>query len=197
MPRCTWVNDDPLYIDYHDMEWGVPESSDQALFEKIILEGFQAGLSWITILRKRKNFRRAFDQFDPEKIARYGKRKQVALMKDAGIVRNAMKIDAAIGNAQAYLKMRDEGETLAHFFWDAVDGAPQQNKYKKLSDIPAETVLSKNLSKELKRRGFRFVGPTTVYAHMQAMGLVNDHVVSCPRHEDCAKIGAKFKLGKS
>ncbi len=193
MGRCAWVNDDPLYIQYHDVEWGIPEASDQALFEKIILESFQAGLSWITILRKRENFRVAFEQFDPLKMARYGEKKKTALMGNSGIIRNKLKIEAAIGNAKAYLKMQENGPGLAHFFWDAVDGEPLQNEFKKLSDIPAETELSKKLSKELKAIGFRFVGPTTIYAHMQAMGLVNDHVVSCPRHEACAKFGAKFK----
>jgi len=193
MPRCAWVNDDPLYIEYHDTEWGVPEASDRALFEKIILEGFQAGLSWITILRKRENFRAAFDQFNPEIMARYTARKHNALMKDAGIIRNAKKIEAAVDNAKAFLEMQERGRGLAHFFWDAVDGEPRQNRFKKLSDIPSETELSKRLSKELKKLGFRFVGPTTVYAHMQAMGLVNDHVLGCPRCEDCAKIGSTFK----
>ncbi|GJM03579.1 MAG: DNA-3-methyladenine glycosylase [Rhodomicrobium sp.] len=188
MPRCGWAGDDPLYIDYHDTEWGVPERSDEALFEKLILEGFQAGLSWITILRKRENFRRAFEGFDPEKIVRFDEAKIESLMGDAGIIRNRKKIEAATMNARAFLDMRDNGENLSSFFWDAVDGTALDGKRGCLKDVPSETPLSKSLSKELKRRGFKFVGPVTVYAHMQAMGLVNDHVMTCPRYEAVAQM---------
>jgi len=189
MERCSWVNDDPLYIKYHDEEWGVPELSDQALFEKLILEGFQAGLSWITILRKRENFRKAFDGFCPEKIARYGDKKLISLMADTGIIRNRAKIEAAVSNAKTYLDMKESGRGLSVFFWDCVDGQPLQNNFKTFADIPAKTDMSAKVSKELKRLGFKFVGPTTVYAHFQAMGLVNDHVVTCPRHRACAELG--------
>lgn len=186
MTRCGWAGSDPLYIKYHDEEWGVPEISDEALFEKLILEGFQAGLSWITILRKRENFREAFDHFDAEKIVRFDQAKIEELMGNAGIIRNRAKIEAAVDNARAFLEMQEKGPGLAALFWDAVDGRPLQNARKSLDDLPAQTEMSATLSKELKRLGFRFVGPTTVYAHCQAMGLVNDHVVDCPRHKDCA-----------
>lgn len=192
MARCGWVNDDPLYIDYHDTEWGVPQFDDQLLFEKLILEGFQAGLSWITILRKRENFRKAFDQFDATKMVRYTPKKCERLMQDTGIIRNRLKIEAAISNARVFLDMRDSGSSLSSLFWDAVDGVPLQNNFKKLSDLPAQTEMSAKLSKELKRLGYKFVGPTTVYAHCQAMGLVNDHVVDCPRHDDCAQLSKKI-----
>lgn len=194
MTRCSWAGDDPLYIQYHDEEWGVPETSDRALFEKLLLEGFQSGLSWITILRKRENFRRAFDGFDAEKIVQYGPKKIEALMTDTGIIRNRLKIEAAVHNASAFLEFQEKGPGLATFFWDAVDGAPLQNNFKSMSDIPGKTDLSTKLSKELKKRGFKFVGPTTVYAHMQAMGLVNDHLVDCPCHAKCFELGQNFKF---
>lgn len=192
MGRCQWAGSDPLYIDYHDHEWGVPEASGQALFEKLILEGFQAGLSWITILRKRENFRRAFAGFDAGAMLSFSAAQRAALMQDAGIVRNAKKIEAAFDNARAFMAMKEGGMCLSSLFWGAVDGKPVQNNYKHHADIPAKTPLSTALSKELKRLGFRFVGPTTVYAHCQAMGLVNDHVVDCPAHEVCARLGAEF-----
>ena len=188
MPRCGWAGDDPLYVHYHDTEWGVPERSDQALFEKLILEGFQAGLSWITILRKRENFRRAFDGFDPAKIVRFDAAKIDTLMQDEGIIRNKKKIEAAVHNARAFLEMREKGDSLSRLFWDAVDGQPLDGKRRSLKDIPAETPLSRKLSKELKARGFKFVGPVTVYAHMQAMGLVNDHVMDCHRYAEVAEL---------
>ena len=194
MTRCSWAGDDPLYIQYHDEEWGVPETSDRALFEKLLLEGFQSGLSWITILRKRENFRRAFDGFDAEKIVHYGPKKIEALMADTGIIRNRLKIEAAVHNARAFLEFQEKGPGLASFFWNAVDGAPLQNKFKSMSDIPGQTDLSTKLSRELKKRGFKFVGPTTVYAHMQAMGLVNDHLVDCPCHAKCCELGQNFKF---
>ncbi len=192
MTRCSWAGDDPLYIEYHDEEWGVPETSDRALFEKLLLEGFQSGLSWITILRKRENFRKAFDGFDAEKIVKYKPKKIEALMADTGIIRNRLKIEAAVHNARAFLEMQEKGPGLSAFFWDAVNGTPLQNNFKSMKEVPGKTELSTKLSKELKRQGFKFVGPTTVYAHMQAMGMVNDHLVDCPRHKICVELGKKI-----
>jgi DNA-3-methyladenine glycosylase I len=187
--RCPWPGkDDALYIAYHDDEWGVPEYDDRALYEKLILDGFQAGLSWITILRKRENFRRAFDKFEPERIARYGAKDIARLMADEGIVRNRAKIEATIDNAQAYLRLR-ERTSLRKLLWDHLgkDG-PVQNRVRSMRDIPAETELSKRISKALKAEGFRFVGPTTIYAFMQSSGMVNDHLVDCFRYGECAKL---------
>lgn len=189
--RCGWVGADPLYITYHDEEWGVPNTNSTALFEKLILEGFQAGLSWITILRKRGNFRRAFDGFDAEKIAQYDDKKVAALLEDTGIVRNRLKVAATIDNARAFLKL-SEKNSLASFLWDFVDGKPVQNRYKSLSEVPAETATSKVISKALKAAGFRFVGSTTIYAMMQSIGMVNDHIITCHRHDVCAKLAPKF-----
>jgi DNA-3-methyladenine glycosylase I len=180
--RCAWPQQDPLYVAYHDTEWGVPEYDDRALFEKLMLDGFQAGLSWITILRKRANFRRAFDGFAPAVIARYGKRKTAALMQDAGIVRNRAKIDGAVLSARAYLDAMEKGPGFSKLLWDFVDGAPKINHFRTSAEIPAETPVSRAMSKELARRGFKFCGPTIVYAFMQATGMVNDHVVKCHRH---------------
>ena len=177
--RCGWCGSDPVYVAYHDDEWGVPDYDSRALFEKLMLDGFQAGLSWITILRKRDNFRRAFDGFDPEKMARYDKRKLTALMQDAGIVRNAAKIEASVGNAQAYLEIAD----FSAYLWDFTNGKPVQNRFRSLKQVPAATPIADKVSKDLKKRGFRFCGPTIVYAFMQACGLVNDHLVDCHRHE--------------
>ena len=182
--RCPWSGQDPLYVAYHDTEWGVPEYDDRALFEKLILDGFQAGLSWITILRKRDNFRQAFDGFAPEVIARYGKRKVTALMKDAGIVRNRAKIEGTILSARGYLDIMEKGPGFSALLWGFVDGKPLVNRRRGTGDIPAETPLSRALSKELSGRGFKFVGPTIVYAFMQAVGMVNDHLVTCYRHPD-------------
>jgi DNA-3-methyladenine glycosylase I len=187
MTRCSWAGEEPIYVAYHDEEWGVPQGDSRALFEKIILEGFQAGLSWITILRKREHFRRVFDRFDPEAIARYGPEKTAALMADPGIVRNRLKVDAAISNARAYLAVA-ETQSFAGFLWDFADGKPIQNRFDAHSQIPAETPLSRAISRALKTRGFRFVGPTTVYAMMQSVGIVNDHLVCCHRHDACAKL---------
>ena len=181
--RCPWCGDDPLYVAYHDAEWGVPCHDERALFEFLILEGAQAGLSWITILRKRENYRRAFDGFDPEKIARYGERDVARLLADAGIVRNRLKIAAAIDNARAALALYEAGDSLDELFWRFVDGRPVVNRWRSLDQVPAHTPAAQALSRELKRRGFRFVGPTVIYAHMQATGMVNDHLVSCPRHQ--------------
>jgi len=179
--RCTWCGADPLYVAYHDEEWGVPEFDDRALYEKLMLDGFQAGLSWITILRKRDNFRRAFDGFEPQVIAGYGARKVNALMRDAGIVRNRAKIAGAVASARAYLDVMQKGPGFAQLLWDFVDGKPKVNRFRRTGQIPAETALSRAISKELAARGFKFCGPTIVYAFMQATGMVNDHVVDCFR----------------
>lgn len=187
--RCPWPGTDPLYLAYHDEEWGVPERDDRALYEKLVLDGFQAGLSWITILRKREAFRHAFDDFAPEKIARYSKKKVEALMQDEGIVRNRMKIEGAILSARAWLEMMERGPGFSSYLWDFVDGKPIVNRYKTIKQIPAETELSRAIAKDLKARGFKFCGPTIVYAFMQATGLVNDHLIACHRHAVCAKLG--------
>jgi DNA-3-methyladenine glycosylase I len=187
--RCPWSGSDPLYIAYHDEEWGVPKSDPRALFEKLVLEGFQAGLSWITILRKREAFRRAFDGFAPEKIARYSKKKVEALMRDEGIVRNRAKIEGTILSARAWLDIMERSPGFAAYLWDFVEGKPIINRFRSIKEIPAETELSRAVSKDLKARGFKFCGPTIVYAFMQATGMVNDHLVGCPRHEACKKLG--------
>jgi DNA-3-methyladenine glycosylase I len=190
---CTWPGlTDPLYTRYHDEEWGVPKDGEHELFEKLVLEGFQAGLSWVTILRKRENFRKAFHQFDPAKIARYTAKDVARLMADPGIVRNRLKIEATIDNAKAYLQLR-KTTTLAAFLWGFFEHGPIQNSYTTMKQLPAETELSKRLSKALKAEGFRFVGPTTMYAFMQSSGMVNDHVTGCPRHKACAKLQHAFK----
>ena len=191
LQRCPWPKQDPLYVGYHDEEWGVPEFDDRALYEKLVLDGFQAGLSWITILRKRENFRRAFSDFAPEKIARYSPKKVEALMLDAGIVRNRAKIEAAIGSARAWLKIMASGPGFSQVLWDYLDGRPKQNRFRSTKEVPAETELSRAMSKELARRGFKFVGPTIVYAFMQAVGMVNDHLVTCHRHADCAAMAKR------
>ena len=186
LKRCPWPGTDPLYVAYHDEEWGVPERDDRALYEKLVLDGFQAGLSWITILRKRDAFRRAFDEFQPEKIARYTPKKVASLMQDAGIVRNRMKIDGAIASARVWLDMMESGPGFSAFLWDFVDGKPIVNRYKTMDQVPAETPLSRAISEELKSRGFKFCGPTIVYAFMQATGMINDHLTACHRHKACA-----------
>ncbi|MGL5164946.1 MAG: DNA-3-methyladenine glycosylase I [Afipia sp.] len=186
--RCPWPGEDPLYMAYHDTEWGVPEYDDRALFEKLILDGFQAGLSWITILRKRDNFRKAFDDFEPAKIVRYSDKKIAALMNDAGIVRNRAKIEGTVNSAKAYLKIMEEGPGFSAFLWDFVDGKPKVNQFKTTASVPAATPVSTKMSKELIARGFKFVGPTIVYAFMQATGMVNDHLVTCHCHEKCGKM---------
>ena len=182
--RCPWCGDDPLYVAYHDQEWGVPCHDERALFEFLILEGAQAGLSWITILRKRENYRRAYHGFDVEKIARYGEKDVARLLADAGIVRNRLKVAASIDNARATLELYEQGGSLDQLLWSFVDGRPRINRWKKMSDIPPITPQAEAMSKELKRRGFRFIGPTVMYAHMQATGMVNDHLVTCPRHTE-------------
>ncbi len=182
--RCPWPGEDELYCAYHDEEWGVPEYDDRALYEKLVLDGFQAGLSWITILRKRENFRKAFDKFQPEKISRYGKRERARLMQDAGIIRSNAKIDAAISGAQVWLDiMEKEPGGFSELIWKHVDGKPKVNRFRGLGDIPAKTEMSEKLSKDLKQRGFKFVGPVIVYAFAQAVGMVNDHIVTCHRQK--------------
>jgi len=192
--RCRWVGiAEPIYQRYHDEEWGVPHANDRAMFEKLVLEGFQAGLSWITILRKRENFRRAFHGFDPERIARYGAKDIARLMADPGIVRNRLKVAATIDNARALLKL-EKRIRLSAFLWGFLDGRPQINEHNAFKTVPAETPASKAISKALKAEGFRFVGPTTVYAFMQSTGMVNDHLTSCHRHAPCAELQRRFAV---
>ncbi|SRR5579883_1809804 len=187
--RCNWATSvkEPLLEQYHDEEWGVPEHNDDKLFEKLILDGAQAGLSWVTILRKREGYRRAFERFNAEKIARYGKREINRLMKDEGIIRNRLKIESAIGNAKAYLELKEAGESFDEFIWQFTDGRTIQNRFKAWKEIPATSKESEALSKALKKRGFTFVGPTIIYAFMQAIGMVNDHIVDCFRYKECSK----------
>lgn len=182
--RCQWAGSDPIYIRYHDTEWGVPVFDDQKLFEFLILEGMQAGLSWITILKKRKNFAKAFDNFKPEKIARYNPAKLESLMNNKGIIRNKGKIDAAVDNARAYFNIRETHGTFSGYIWQFVGGRPVRNAWKNIHEIPAKTPESTGMSKDLKKRGFRFVGPTICYAFMQAVGMVNDHTVDCFRYRE-------------
>ncbi|WNH13703.1 DNA-3-methyladenine glycosylase I [Thalassobellus suaedae] len=182
--RCSWCEGDALYEAYHDKEWGVPVYDDATLFEFLILETFQAGLSWITILRKRENFRKAFDDFNYKKIATYKQDKIDALLQDAGIIRNKLKVNATVSNAQAFIKIQEEFGSFSNYIWGFVDGKPIKNNCKTLQDIPATTEISDILSKDLKKRGFKFVGSTVVYAHMQATGMVNDHVAECYRYEE-------------
>ena len=180
--RCPWTSDDKLMIRYHDKEWGVPVHNDKKLFEFLVLEGFQAGLSWRTILHKRENFRKVFDNFDFNKVATYDRRKINSLLKDAGIVRNKLKIEAAIINAKAFLLVRKEFGTFDKYIWSYVKGKPIKNKFRSLNELPARTELSDMISKDLIKRGFRFVGSTIIYAHMQATGMVNDHIKTCFRY---------------
>lgn len=182
--RCSWCISDPLYIDYHDTEWGVPHRDEQKLFEFLILETFQAGLSWITVLKKRENFRAAFDGFDYNKIAKYNDLKQEALINDIGIIRNRLKIQATIGNAKAFLKVQELEGSFSKYIWDFVDGKPIQNTFTSSNEVPAITPLAEKISKDLKRRNFKFIGPTVVYAYMQATGMVNDHVIDCFRYKE-------------
>lgn len=186
---CPWCGTDPIYVQYHDTEWGVPEYDNRALFEKLLLDGAQAGLSWITILKKREGYRRAYDQFNPEKMARYTDKKLDKLMLDEGIVRNRLKIQSARQNAQAYLAIMEQGgpngeKDFADYLWGFVGGAPIQNQRRTMGDVPTTTPEAEAMSRSLKKMGFNFVGPTIVYAFMQAVGMVNDHLVSCPRHAE-------------
>ncbi len=188
LTRCEWAGSDPLYLDYHDREWGVPVHDDRLLFEFLVLEGAQAGLSWITILRKRDRYRRVFDRFDPAKVARYGETKIAELMDDPGIIRNRLKVEAAVANARAFLEIQKEFGSFDRYIWRFVDGKPLQNRFHRLAELPACTDQSKAMSRDLKKRGFKFVGPTICYAFMQAVGLVNDHVVDCFRYRDCSEM---------
>ena len=190
LTRCAWCGDDPLYVAYHDSEWGFPVRDETRLFEKISLEGFQSGLSWITILRKREAFRKAFDGFDPQKIARYTPKKVERLMGDAGIVRNRSKIESSIRSAHVYLEIEAK-QGFSNYIWDFVDGRPVQNKLKHMGQMLTESDMSRKLSKDLKARGFNFCGPTIVYAFAQAVGMINDHLVDCHRHAECAALGLK------
>ena len=190
MKRCAWAGGDPLYLEYHDREWGVPSRDDRHLFEMLVLEGAQAGLSWRTILHKRDGYRRAFDGFDPAKMARYTEKRRTKLLADPGIVRNRLKVDAAISNARAYLELVREGGSLDAYLWSFVGGKPRTNRFRTLGEVPARTAESDALSKDLAKRGFRFVGSTICYAFMQAVGMVNDHLVSCPRHREIARARA-------
>ncbi|MES2675577.1 MAG: DNA-3-methyladenine glycosylase I [Pseudomonadota bacterium] len=189
--RCSWCGTDNLYCDYHDNEWGTPLYDEQKLFEFLILEGAQAGLSWITVLRKRENYRLAFDNFNAEKIARYTDKKKSVLLQNEGIIRNRLKIDSAIKNAQAVLAMKKSGENFSEFLWSFVDGKPKQNAWKTLREAPTSTPESDSMSKALKQKGFNFVGTTICYAFMQATGMVNDHMIDCYRHKQCQKASRK------
>lgn len=192
--RCDWCGNDPLYVAYHDDEWGRPEPDSRALWEKLILDGFQAGLAWITILRKRDAFREAFDGFDPEKVARYGEKDVARLLENKGIVRSRSKIEATIGNAQAYLRI-EEREGFDRLLWQFYDFTPLQNEFESMAEVPAETATSREMSKALKAEGFKFCGPVIVYAFAQACGLVNDHLIGCPTRAACAAEGQALKIG--
>ncbi len=192
--RCSWCGNDPLYVAYHDQVWGRPVSNSQELFEKLCLDGQQAGLSWITILRKQENYRAAFADFDPAIIAGWGDVEVEALLGNAGIVRNRLKINSILKNARAFLRIEESGIEFNEFLWRFLDGRPIVNEFKTMQDIPANTSLSDVISKELKKRGFSFVGTTIVYAFMQAVGMVNDHLVTCPQHSVCRELAADFEL---
>lgn len=186
--RCPWCGDTQLYQDYHDQEWGVPEWDDRALLEKLILDGAQAGLAWITVLKKREGYRRAFDNFDPEKMARWTDKKLEKLQQDPGIIRNKLKIESARRNARAYLAIQEGSEGFSDFLWKYVDHIPRQNKWRSMKQIPAVAPEAEAMSKALKKAGFNFVGPTIVYAFMQAVGMVNDHLITCHRYSECAAL---------
>jgi DNA-3-methyladenine glycosylase I len=186
--RCQWAGSDPLYIEYHDNEWGVPVHDDRKIFEMLVLEGAEAGLNWLTVLRKRENYRKAFDNFNPRKVAKYGSKKFQELLANEGIIRNKLKIRSAIQNARAFLQVQKEFGSFDAYIWQFVGGKPIHNSWKSLSDLPAQTAESEAMSKDLKRRGFSFVGPTICYAHMQATGMVNDHVVTCFRYKEVERM---------
>ena len=186
--RCDWCGDDELYVRYHDEEWGVPLTDDRALFEFLVLEGAQAGLAWITVLRKREGYRAAFDGFDPAKVARYSDAKLARLLKDPGIIRNRLKVFSARRNARAFLAVQEEWGSFSDYIWHFVDGRPIQNRWRTLAEVPARSELSDQISRDLRKRGFNFVGSTIVYAHMQATGMVNDHLLTCFRHEACRRL---------
>ncbi|MCB1692799.1 MAG: DNA-3-methyladenine glycosylase I [Pseudomonadales bacterium] len=183
--RCDWCGDDPLYVAYHDEEWGLPRRDEDVLFEFLLLEGAQAGLSWITILRKRENYRQAMDGFDASAIARYDKRRVEKLLRNEGIIRNRLKIESAINNARRYLEFAERGESFSEFIWSFTDGRSIQNRFKSIAEVPATTQVSDAMSKALKKKGFNFVGSTICYAYMQSIGMVNDHLTSCFRHKEC------------
>ena len=187
--RCPWAGSDPLYVAYHDGEWGVPSRDDRHLFEMLVLEGAQAGLSWITVLRKREGYRKAFAGFDPVRVARFGPRDVERLLGDPGIVRNRLKVESAIGNAKAFLALQEEAGSFAAWLWAFVDGKPVASAFREMREVPAKTPLAERISKELLKRGFRFVGPTIVYAYLQAVGVVNDHLASCPRRRAVVRLG--------
>ena len=187
--RCPWAGSDPLYVAYHDGEWGVPSHDDRHLFEMLVLEGAQAGLSWITVLRKREGYRKAFAGFDPVRVARFGPRDVERLLGDPGIVRNRLKVESAIGNAKVFLALQEEAGSFAAWLWAFVDGKPVASAVREMREVPAKTPLAERISKELLKRGFRFVGPTIVYAYLQAVGVVNDHLASCPRRRAVVRLG--------
>ena len=194
LTRCDWCGTDPLYQRYHDDEWGVPVTDEQRQFEFLILESAQAGLSWITILRKRENYRAAFAGFDPQKVARFSAKQVEALMNNAGIVRNRLKIDSAISNAQKFLDVQAEFGSFNRYLWNFVDGTPVQNNWDTIKQVPPSSALSDQISKDMKKRGFRFFGTTICYAHLQATGLINDHLVGCHRHTHCKKLGKNLVI---
>ncbi|WP_203294691.1 DNA-3-methyladenine glycosylase I [Luteirhabdus pelagi] len=186
--RCSWCGDDPLYIAYHDKEWGVPVRDDATLFEFLVLETFQAGLSWITILRKRENFRKAFDDFNYKKIAGYSEDKLSELLQNEGIIRNKLKVKSTVTNAQNFMKIQEEFGSFSAYIWSFVEGKPIQNSFESMKEVPANTKVSDAISKDMKKRGFKFVGSTVIYAHMQATGMVNDHITDCFRYEEVKKL---------
>lgn len=192
--RCAWCGSDPLYIDYHDNIWGRPVADSLQLFEKLCLDGQQAGLSWLTILKKQQTYQQAYQGFVPEILARWGDKEIAQLLSNPGIVRNKLKIKSIINNARAYLKLTEAGQSFSHYLWHYVDGRPKINSFAAMSDVPAATELSRQLSKDLKKVGFNFVGETIVYAFMQAVGMVNDHIISCPQHLLCCRLGEQFSL---
>ena len=189
-PRCAWCLGDPLYLAYHDQEWGVPLHDDRGLFEFLVLETFQAGLSWLTILKKRDNFHRAFAGFDPQRVARFDERDRRRLLADAGIVRNRLKVDAAIANARVFLEVQAAHGSFDRWIWSFTDGRPVVNRWRELREVPAQTPLAATISREMRRLGFRFAGPVVVYSHMQATGMVNDHLMSCYRHAEIRRLAA-------
>ena len=195
MERCPWAGSDPLYLEYHDRQWGVPVHDDRELLEMLVLEGAQAGLSWITILRRREEYRRVFGGFDPRRLARWGERQVAAALADPGIIRNRLKVGSAVGNARAALAVIEERGSLDALLWELAGGAPRQNRWRRMSDVPAETAESRAMSRELRARGFSFVGPTICYAFMQGVGMVNDHLVGCFRHRQLGGGGGRGRLG--
>lgn len=189
--RCVWVSDDPIYIDYHDNEWGVPIFDDRLLFEFLNLEGAQAGLSWITVLKKRENYRTLFDNFEPVKVAKYSPKKIEVILKNPGIIRNRLKIESTVINAKAYLNLLDEWDSFSQYLWHFINSKPLQNNWDHFKKVPAKTVISDEMSKDLKKRGFKFIGSTICYAFMQAVGMVNDHTIDCFRHKELSCLKAK------